>query len=336
MTAETAWNLQQGLINLGLSRYRLIWHGGEPLLRGIKFYQEVMEQQMLLREKHPNLIILNGIQSNLTRLTPEWCEFLKDNNFSVGTSLDGWQELHDQHRKYRDGTGMFEDAQRGFLLAQKYGLIGGFIAVVTQGSLKQDPRKYTEWLIGQGVPAEVSPCWEMPGVDGESPNYVVSPEQLLPFLQEMFDYWWEGNDPQRRVRIFHGFMQALLGGKEMTCEFKGNCGDFLAMDSDGSIYPCGKFAGLPGFKLGNVNEQPLSEILECAAYKSFLALRVDLPSRCQVCKWSKVCNNGCSYERYLGNGQFAEYTPFCQTWNGMYEYVEGKIKTLQSALAERK
>ncbi len=335
MNLKTAWNLQQGLVGLGLARYRLIFHGGEPLLRGLPFYGGVVEQQQRIRKAHPELKIQNGVQSNFTRLTPEWCTFFKKYHFSIGTSIDGWRELHNAHRKYKNGSGTYDDVMRGLLMARGTGILGGFISVITDATMAEDPVKYLDWLLSLNANAEVSPCWEMPGEDGTLSSYVVTSEELLPYLQTMFDAWWVRNDPQKRLRLFHGFMQGLLGGREMTCEFKGNCGDFLAIECDGSVYPCGKFSGLPGFKLGNVNEQPLTEILAQEKYQDWLRLRTELPGKCQVCKWAKICNNGCTYERYQSNGTYAEIAPFCEVWSGMYEHVDGKIKTLQAALAER-
>jgi uncharacterized protein len=333
MKLETARRVQQELLDMGYDRIRLVWHGGEPLLRGIQFYEEVVAQQTELRLQHPELRLENGMQSNLTLLTREWCEFLKANHFVVGTSLDGWAELHNAHRKYASGRGQFDDTYRGLKLADEYGILGGFIAVVTDATVKEDPRRYFEYLVSACPRAEITPCWE--AGEGYTQSYTVKPAEFLPFAKEMFDAWWELNDPQRRVRMFDGFMQALLGGLDYTCSFKGNCGDFLSVEADGSVYPCGKFSGVPEYYLGNVVEQSLTEILENPVYAGWLAQRTNLPNKCKECKWAKVCNNGCTYERYLGERRFAEVAPFCEVWAGLYEHVQDRIQTLQYALAQR-
>ncbi len=319
-----------------MERIRLVWHGGEPLLAGLPFYKAVVEQQARVRATHPGpgLHLENGVQSNLTRLTPEWCEFFKENGFTVGTSLDGWAEIHNAHRKYPDGRGTFDDVVRGIALAESYGILGGLIAVINDVTLEQNPAELFEYLVGVCPRTEITPCWEI-GTGGDTPKYAANPTKFLEFSKKMFDAYWEKNDPTRGVRMFHGFMQALLGGKEFTCSFKGNCGDFLSVEADGTIYPCGKFSGVPEFKLGNIMEHSLSEILETPVYKAWLSQREVLPEKCQNCRFGRVCNNGCTYERYIGDGKYAELSPYCEVWYGLYEHIDARIQELKNALAKR-
>ncbi|MBO7109671.1 MAG: radical SAM protein, partial [Prevotella sp.] len=67
------------------------WHGGEPLLRPLSFYRKALELQ---RRYGQGLQIDNCIQTNGTLLTDEWCEFLRENNFLVGISIDGPEHLN--------------------------------------------------------------------------------------------------------------------------------------------------------------------------------------------------------------------------------------------------
>lgn len=331
MEVSTVEAVQRNLVAMGYNRIRLVWHGGEPLLRGLQFYKDAVEMQARLHQEFPEVQVENGIQSNLTRLTPEWCDFFKRYRFSVGTSLDGWADLHNYYRQYPDGTGTFDDVMKGLKLAQEYGILGGYIAVLTDQTMKVDPKTYFNWLVAINPKVELSPCWEM-GTPAETPPYVLQPQEFLTFLKGMFDAWIEKDDPSLEVRLLHGFMQALLGGRDMTCAFKGNCKDFLAIEADGSVYPCGKFSGIPEFLLGNINTEPLADILEKPEYHVWLANRTEMPAKCQACPWVKSCNNGCTYERYMGHGQFAEVSPLCDVWVGMFEYVSARIAALQASI----
>ena len=65
------------------------WHGGEPLLRPLSFYEKALQlQQKYAGGRH----IDNCLQTNGTLLTDEWCRFLHDHHFLVGPVGGGWGE----------------------------------------------------------------------------------------------------------------------------------------------------------------------------------------------------------------------------------------------------
>lgn len=83
---------------------KVYWHGGEPLLAGIGFFENIL----LLEQLYPDFTFLNRVQTNGTLMTKELAQFFSDSHFQVGFSLDGPQELHDQHRRFRlSGNGTF-------------------------------------------------------------------------------------------------------------------------------------------------------------------------------------------------------------------------------------
>ena len=73
-----------------------VWQGGEPTLMGLDFFKKVVHEQKPFARKK---IIRNSLQTNGTLLTDKWCAFLKKNNFMVGISLDGPQDIHDTYRR---------------------------------------------------------------------------------------------------------------------------------------------------------------------------------------------------------------------------------------------
>ncbi|MGB5431636.1 MAG: radical SAM protein, partial [Acidimicrobiia bacterium] len=82
------------------------WQGGEPTLMGLDFFRKAIEIQE--RYRKPGMTFENTIQTNGTLLTDEWCEFLKENNYLVGISIDGPQPLHDVNRVNKRGEGTFD------------------------------------------------------------------------------------------------------------------------------------------------------------------------------------------------------------------------------------
>ena len=86
------------------------WHGGEPLLMGMDFYRKALEYERKYAEGKK---IHNTIQTNGILLDDEWCRFLRDNDFLVGISIDGPEDVHDRYRRDRGGAPTFRKVIRG-------------------------------------------------------------------------------------------------------------------------------------------------------------------------------------------------------------------------------
>jgi uncharacterized protein len=76
------------------------WQGGEPTLLGVNFFA----RRSGSRKNTPTAKkIHNAFQTNGTLLDDEWCEFLVENHFLVGLSIDGPPKLHDAYRVDKKG-----------------------------------------------------------------------------------------------------------------------------------------------------------------------------------------------------------------------------------------
>jgi uncharacterized protein len=74
----------------------IVWHGGEPTLAGLDFYKEAMsiERKYLPRGWQ----IWNNLQTNAVLIDGAWCDFLRENHWDVGVSIDGTRAAHDANR----------------------------------------------------------------------------------------------------------------------------------------------------------------------------------------------------------------------------------------------
>ena len=86
------------------------WQGGEPTLLGVDFYKKAVK----LQKKYSNgKTITNAFQTNAILINDEWAEFLKEENFLIGVSIDGPKDLHDKYRVDRGGNPTFERVIEG-------------------------------------------------------------------------------------------------------------------------------------------------------------------------------------------------------------------------------
>lgn len=82
------------------------WQGGEPTLRGLDFFRKIVKLQK--RYAKPGQRVENDLQTNGVLLDESWAEFLKENKFLVGLSIDGPRELHDRFRVNKGGAPTFD------------------------------------------------------------------------------------------------------------------------------------------------------------------------------------------------------------------------------------
>ena len=110
------------------------WHGGEPMLRPLSFYKQAVSYQRYYgRGKR----ISNSIQTNGTLLTPEWCQFLHDEGWLVGLSIDGTQEMHDAYRLDAKGEGTWQRVMDVIHMLQDYGVEWNAMATVNHANVSK-------------------------------------------------------------------------------------------------------------------------------------------------------------------------------------------------------
>ena len=103
------------------------WHGGEPLMRPITFYQKALE----LQKKYANgRQIDNAIQTNGTLITDEWARFFRKNNFLVGVSIDGPEEMHNAYRLTQQGKPSWQQVMRGIRTLNRHNVEWNAMATV--------------------------------------------------------------------------------------------------------------------------------------------------------------------------------------------------------------
>ena len=96
----------------------LAWQGGEPTL--MEFFRRAVEAAA--RYRKPGVTIRHTIQTNGILLDHAWCEFLRDNHFLVGISIDGPRDLHDAYRRDKAGRGTFDRVVKAVRLMREEGV----------------------------------------------------------------------------------------------------------------------------------------------------------------------------------------------------------------------
>src|SRR3989344_5689451 len=80
MGSETLEKVVSHIIESSDRRADFIWHGGEPLLAGLKFFKQILELQR--RYNCRGIFIRNNVQTNGTTLRRDIVDFLESNDFT--------------------------------------------------------------------------------------------------------------------------------------------------------------------------------------------------------------------------------------------------------------
>jgi len=286
------------------------WHGGEPTLRPLSFYQKAVAlQQKYARGRR----IDNALQTNGTLLTDEWCRFLKANNWLVGISIDGPAEFHDRYRRDNRGKPSFEKVMNGIRLLQKHGVEWNAMAVVNRYNADYPKAFYDFFKRINCQFIQFAPIVEriMPHDDGrhlaalgEAAGEMVSdtsvtPEQWGTFLCGIFDEWKKADIGKVFVQIFDSMLANWVGVMPGTCIFSKECGHAGVMEYNGDVYSCDHFV-FPQYKLGNIYQHTLLEMLYGEKQRYFSQLKYNrLPRQCKECRWAFACHGECPKNRFL-------------------------------------
>ena len=285
------------------------WHGGEPLMRSIDFYKKALALQK--KYSHGKQID-NVIQTNGTLLTDEWCEFFAKNHWLVGISIDGPQEYHDHYRVTPAGKPSWEKVMQGFSLLKKHRVEWNAMAVVNAYNAEHPLEFYhffrdngcqylqftpiverlTEHEDGRTL-ASLADDREIPLADAS-----VTPQQWGNFLCTIFDDWVRHDVGKTFVEIFDCTLANWMGVLPGICAYSKECGHAGVMEHNGDIYSCDHFV-FPEYKLGNIREQSLIDMLYGEKQQAFSRLKhTSLPRQCKECDMEFACHGECPKNRF--------------------------------------
>jgi uncharacterized protein len=321
------------------------WHGGEPTLLGVEYFEKVVALQNKYCPKYST--ISNDLQTNGTLLTDEWCRFFLSNQFIVGVSIDGPEALHDQYRTNKAGRGTFKKTMRGIRLLQKHGVNFATLTCVNNIT-SNDPLAVYRFLrdevkspqmqfipVVDKVSAPTNGKWLDYGhqsiipVQGAVESWSVESKLWGKFLIAVFDEWFKHDFGKVLIPYFENFVGVWMGKPSTMCTLSEICGKGIAVEPNGDVYACDHYV-YPEFKVGNINERELSSIAFSADQQHFgFAKQKALPSQCKQCEYLFACHGECPKNRILKthDGEFG-LNYLCQGWMKFFSHIDPILSTL--------
>jgi len=250
-----------------------------------------------------------AIQTNATLITDELAEMFAANRWLVGVSLDGPPALN------RNRGDSFDAAVRGIRRLEKAGVDYNILTVVSRANVRHAAEAYR--FLRDNFSTRYHQYIECTG-----PCEEISGDEWGEFLIELFDTWIENDARTISVRLFDSIISSRLRGFPTQCSFAANCRHYLAVEHDGSVYPC-DFYIRPELRLGNVMADGWEGILASATYERFVSHKTaSLPPACHACEYAALCRGDCPRNRQS----------LCSGWKSFFARALPRLDDLVATL----
>jgi len=286
MSFETLNQIYQVTLNEYKS-VTFIWHGGEPLAMGLSFFQKAVEMQ----KKYKCVQIQNRIQSNLTLLEDDTCDFLVKNHFGIGSSFDG-----EKNDLLRGNTDLILKNRNKII---SYGKQCGFIMVLSALNIDSLINSYN---IFKKINANYNMNMYVATSTKFDEKLILDDAHAIARIIEFYEYW--KNDPCCNISVgyFERILKYIFEGEKSVCKYNSCLGKWLGIRYNGDVGPCNRFFP-PEYSYGNVwNYKRISDAFDSDGFNKILSEAIERREKCKKCLIFSFCSGGCNNVAYNENG----------------------------------
>ena len=161
----------------------------------------------------------------------------------------------------------------------------------------------------------------------------VTAEQYGRFLIDVFEEWVRRDIGSVYVQMFDVALANWFGEPPSLCIHSETCGLALALEHTGDLYSCDHFVE-PGYRLGNIRETPMLQLVASQRQKRFgLDKRDLLPGYCLDCDVRFACHGGCPKDRFIStpDGE-AGLNYLCAGYKAFFHHVDGPMRFMSERL----
>lgn len=306
------------------------FQGGEPTLCGLDFYRRAVELQKKYNVK--GLQIENALQTNGLLIDDAWAQFLAENKFLVGLSVDGCASVHNKNRVDAKGEGTLSRVLAAAKLLEKYKCDFNVLTVVTDDTARKTDLIYDFFARHNLRWQQYIPCLD---AFGEADGWLTAEGYAL-FLKKLFDRWADDvmNGRFIYIRQFENYIGMLLGRPAESCGMMGCCTMQYVVEADGGVYPC-DFYVLDKYRLGSFTDMSFEEIDRKRQEMRFIEDSAEKDEACRACPWYPLCRGGCRRDRDIGDGVLSR-SRLCEAYKEFFPYALPRLQLIARRIAQQK
>lgn len=311
------------------------WTGGEALLVGIDFFKKVVEFQ----KKYATKDYENGVQTSGNLYDEELFDFFIENNFGISTTIDGTPEIHNANRPTHDNRPSFDNVQRSrnYIIGKGYSC--GFISTITKNNLGHE-KDMLEFFREQNLHSfHSNPYIYYSKNKVKDRAIALSIDDFSRYFIAEFNAWVESGKVEPIPLTIDYILSCLKTRRpshDTICTYGGRClTNFIALTPNGDAYSCPKFTGSCNMVLGNIKENPISQLLSPNSPKmsELIKERIFSINLCEnkQCQYFYICNGGCPYHSFIASDGYdvAHIDYLCEGKQTIFKYLDSVLEYLK-------
>lgn len=283
----------------------VVWHGGEPMTLSPDWYAEAFD----ILQSASGHRLRHAFQTNAVGINDAWLRLWRDWEVSVGVSLDGPADFHDQHRRTRNGRGSHGLTMKGVAALQAADHRFHVISVLTEASLAAPDRLF-EFYADHGINDIAFNIEEKEGAHSETsldtPDIAQAYHRFMTRFQDRM-----AAHPStircREVEAVRGLIR--MPAKARAANAQCTPLNIVSVAADGGLSTFSpEFIGVPApafdnFLFGNIRDGGFDTILNHPAFqKLYSDILIGQRACAAQCAYFDVCGGGAPANKYFELG----------------------------------
>ncbi|MBT3188903.1 MAG: anaerobic sulfatase maturase [Anaerolineae bacterium] len=317
------------------------WQGGEPTLMGLDFFEKAT--RFANQFKAPGQRVSFAIQTNGILLDDAWGQFLHDNRYLVGISIDGTEDLHNIYRRDKGGKPTFKSVLTGLNILKKHKVDFNILCTVNAANANHPLEVYrffrdelkAEYIQFISIVERKNKTGFQEGEQVTERS--VRPEEWGIFLKKVFDEWITQDVGRVFIPTFESALANFYGVPAGICIFNSTCGLALALEHNGDLYACDHYVE-PKYLLGNIQEIPMEKLVRSEKQDSFGQAKKDaLPQYCLDCDVLFACHGECPKNRFhkTPDGETG-LNYLCEGYKIFFRHIDKPMKFMANELRHQR
>lgn len=269
-----------------------IWLGGEPTIFGIENFIRAINLQKKINE-FSGAIFSNSMETNALYFKKNDMKILKDNNFSIGMSFDGINNILSRNVPAETMIKIIDDYKKSLISTSCIYVLNKY----NFNNIIEDYYFFNEHEVNMKINSCFYDRFSNEDLSISSDEYVTS-------MFSLFKLYYTDKTKKIHINPFDEYIEMIKHNKAKSCHFGSCLCKNLCIDSYGNIFPCGRY----NKKICNITDvSSVSMIYNNKNYLQIIEDKRNKIEKCKQCDLFYYCGSGCTYNCEKGNKYCLEF-----------------------------